>query len=436
MAKFDKKNQWLNEALRDLFGNSLPQTTDQRQREAREKQESLEQSRKSQKDANRQQLVDILKRNFSAEAVPLVLEQIEKNKDPVGAARKWTDPRNFDARATLENQLDVILNRPAPMVIDPQEEKNRAKAQNKLDDLLGRKPPKVLRDEYEPTRPISKISLPEEGMGSDKAGELLQNLGNRDIEDPRKRTAASAVAGGLRVAGGDVTALPQLLMDASKMVEQKFQAVKDDAVQIAGAFKSVLSEQRAGKIVSKGFGEGLEGTGKLMEESGMGVPGTLVKELGKLSKAVGDNAENMRAWGKNLHESNMEFAEFSGGMAAVGARQMVRDILLSQQRGNRRAATAEYEASGKHELEKAFAPFEDLFANFQNRVAGRLDRGWANILNALNKKLGIDALNEAEAKKVGEMDKDANLLQNWLSKEANNEQDFSQYGRPRRHRRP
>lgn len=66
--------------------------------------------------------------------------------------------------------------------------------------------------------------------------------------------------------------------------------------------------------------------------------------------------------------------------------------MLSQQRGDRRAATAEYLASGKSEMEGSFSKWDDLFANVKNLVNGAFTRLASTVLAPLDSV--ADKLNE------------------------------------------
>ena len=98
---------------------------------------------------------------------------------------------------------------------------------------------------------------------------------------------------------------------------------------------------------------------------------------------LAEATDKLRDWTKGLHDANTKFAEFSGAMAGVQARQEMRDILLGAERGNRRAASAEYLATGMSDLERAFAPLEDSLADLKNAVTGRLVRGLARLVELM-----------------------------------------------------
>lgn len=104
----------------------------------------------------------------------------------------------------------------------------------------------------------------------------------------------------------------------------------------------------------------------------------IVAEFGK---AVAQSIDRLRDWGKSLHDANMQFAEFSGAMAGVQARQEVRDIELGVERGERRAPAAEFLAERRTHLERAIAPWEDLLAGLQAGMFGVVAEGLGSFMD-------------------------------------------------------
>lgn len=85
--------------------------------------------------------------------------------------------------------------------------------------------------------------------------------------------------------------------------------------------------------------------------------------------AISGALDALKRWGDNLHQANMQFAEFSAAMAGVKALDTARRIDLNRQRGDRRADTARDLANVRYELDrKLYAPFEDALANFKNEL--------------------------------------------------------------------
>lgn len=103
----------------------------------------------------------------------------------------------------------------------------------------------------------------------------------------------------------------------------------------------------------------------------MGVP--YAKEASyvlKFGEALVKGVDNLRDFGKQLHESNIRFHEFSAAMTRVKVEQEVREMRLSQERGERRAASAGYLARAQFDLEKELAPIEDTMADIKNILTG------------------------------------------------------------------
>jgi hypothetical protein len=129
-----------------------------------------------------------------------------------------------------------------------------------------------------------------------------------------------------------------------------------------------------------------------------GKAGFAVQGFAKLGEVLMKSIERLKKWTENLHASNMRFAEFSSSMAMVQAEQEMRDIRLSQERGERRADSARYLAEARSRRERAFAPIEDAFANIQNVIGGFLE----NVLAAVPSALTLGALPSGDQPAVGE----------------------------------
>ena len=149
------------------------------------------------------------------------------------------------------------------------------------------------------------------------------------------------------------------------------------------------AQQGLGLLAAGGQGQGgLGGAANLLSGAGSLVgmiPG--VGQVGeaflKLGSTVLESIDRMQKWSNQLHEANMQFAEFSGAMATVQAEQMVRDIELSQKRGDRRAESAEYLAESKSQLDRRAAKVEDFVGNINNYIVGTLDKALVKIIDVL-----------------------------------------------------
>lgn len=165
------------------------------------------------------------------------------------------------------------------------------------------------------------------------------------------------------------------------------------------AVKEAASSQKFGDLLSKPAEYGEE----VSKAFPVPIIGDLVEWSLKMTKELMKGIDELRNWNKELHEANMKFAEFSGGMMGVSARQQVRDILLSHERGERRAATAEYQAAGKHMLEQNITPWEDLAANVQNLFSGWVSKVGSDVLAPFRST--VDEWNRAIAQWTGGMSK-------------------------------
>ncbi len=135
----------------------------------------------------------------------------------------------------------------------------------------------------------------------------------------------------------------------------------------------------------------VRGTQKAADALGIG---QVAKPFTQLADTVLYSIDKLKDWSKKLHEANMQFAEWSSAMAGVKARQEVRELQLSQERGDRRAASAETLAKGENALNQATAPMEDLFGNLENTIVGSIDQVIAGMIEGLNWVLFIKTAND------------------------------------------
>lgn len=222
-------------------------------------------------------------------------------------------------------------------------------------------------------------------------------------------------------------AYPLDTVDTLTSIVEKAFASPGFHIQSQGArneLRNVWQSERAGDILQSGFGVG-KGAGGMMEETKL----PIVQQLGTATKFVmgfGENisksVEGLRSFNDNLHSANMRFAQFSASMAIVEANQEVRDILLSQKRGERRAESAEYLAEGRNQLEQKMARIEDATANIKNWLTGYFDRTITRFIEKAEKWLNMQ-----EKEEEGE-----NLNMNeWVDVVANDNWDMN-HGRPER----
>lgn len=200
-------------------------------------------------------------------------------------------------------------------------------------------------------------------------------------------------APGVGAAGGAVG----LAID---LIAMKFQQAGEGYGQVAGVAGKMVNAKGPGDVVS-GLGGGIEGLDKAW--FGM-VPGLGI--VGKFVSALGEAVTAVVKWSDSVHGSNQEFAQFSGSMAGVMAQSRARDIVLSQERGERRAAAAD-------SLEQA------RFARQQPQAA---------VADAFHNKILAPALEKSERMLQKDLERIAGLFGIDLKKEDLEGQSFEEWG--------
>ncbi len=155
---------------------------------------------------------------------------------------------------------------------------------------------------------------------------------------------------------------------------------------LAGTLFADPSEKGGGQRFGNIMGGALDTAGNVAGMVG-GPIGMAAGGLLKLGGAAFKAIESLRAWGDKLHEANMKFAEFSASMTQVQVEQEIREMYLSQERGERRADSARRLAESKSALDRKLAPLEDMVANFQNDIAATLNRTLVATLDVLSGRL-------------------------------------------------
>lgn len=206
------------------------------------------------------------------------------------------------------------------------------------------------------------------------------------------------------------------------LAKETITSIKDASVHMQNAGKHVAASfttQRAERLGSNAFGA-MQELGKMF-----GPLGIANQALGAFGKLVFDSIEKLRNWNENLYKANVQFAEFSGAMAGVQARQDVRQLLLDKERGDRRAETAELQAREKHGFNQRLAPIEDGLANFQNIVSAGVNKANSKIFDALT----LNAFKPSDEPKLTQLE---DLQENTDYVESL----FRNYGVPQRFKRP
>src|SRR5205807_1239539 len=85
---------------------------------------------------------------------------------------------------------------------------------------------------------------------------------------------------------------------------------------------------------------------------------------GALLKTV----DTVREFTDGLHNANMEFAKYSGSMAAVQAESDMRDFYRKQKQGDQLAPSAQKLSESRARLEDAAAPVDTAWKRLQNNI--------------------------------------------------------------------
>lgn len=220
---------------------------------------------------------------------------------------------------------------------------------------------------------LSPEVLQSVGQGTQQAGQLL-NVAGLSTAGSKASSAGQLLMTGARAAEGDPTAMAEM----AEEVMRRLQAAGGHMMSALGRPMAALQKERVGELAGTGF-ESTQDVGKAMSD--IGLPGGQILEAtGRFGKELTGSIDKLRDFSKQLHESNMRFAEFSAGMARVEADADLRQMQLSRERGDRRAREAGYLAEGRSQLEQTLAPAEDAWARFKDIWAGTLDKLLAQFL--------------------------------------------------------
>ncbi len=301
-----------------------------------------------------------------AEEVDILLEKIKASVLSINDKMKSDSPENTKlppwVSETIQSMKGKMDQGTVPTPIKKEVKKDAEPLQqstiNQITNILNKQPPSQniglpprATAEMRDNRPRGLI-----GRTFDRASGWLSNAPKHEnYGDPD-----SMVARGNRLdqRGGKWGTLGKVMSGAGSMMKG-FQ----DPSQLSGAGSFLRG---AGKMAGA-----IPGLGKIAGPAGA-FADVLLKSVNRLQK-----------WNEELHASNMQFAEFSGAMAKVQADQLSRDIKLSQERGDRRASSAQYLAEGKSGLQQRTSKIEDIFANLSNYVGGFLSKMTTGIIDAI-----------------------------------------------------
>lgn len=183
------------------------------------------------------------------------------------------------------------------------------------------------------------------------------------------------------------------------------------------------------------FGDMFSGVSNIVGSVGEFVPGPAGKAIqfaGKLGDALGQSIEKLRKWNDVLHEGNMRFADFSGAMAAVAAKQAIRDVQLNIERGDRLARSADYLAEQKSQMERNLSQPEDITKRGLNYLGGLLAQGFNSVWEKMGPKKGWDALDDLLTKLEELFGDPDEISMSDFNEQMDKEPWFSDYGRPNR----
>jgi len=196
---------------------------------------------------------------------------------------------------------------------------------------------------------------------------------------------------------------------------------------ITGGHAGGISELAGGL---KTFSKGASSLGGATGAFG-GIAGAFAGPAG-FTALISAGSEKLKQWTQHLHESNVQFAEFSGAMRQVQIESQIRQMQLSRIRGERRAPSARFLAEQKDALAKAMSPTEDFLADIKNYVVGDLAAiltGSFEMLTTIGSYLGI--IKENTQKDEGFGQDERAWSDHWM-KEMEKSKWYQWWGRPRR----
>lgn len=202
----------------------------------------------------------------------------------------------------------------------------------------------------------------------------------------------------------------------------KFEPALNQMMGASSNFGYSMANEKLGGAAAAAA-TGLQSLLSVMGPQGAAAAGII--ELGKVSLTTVDAIREMT---REVLNANFKFAEYSASMSRVQAEQEMRDISLSQRKGEARSESAEKLALAMSELNETMAPFENAAANWWNEVQAKLatmNNDSFKMWDKAFKEWGIDI-----KKALGVEDEDSKLpgvgFTDWVSDLGAN------YGRPPR----
>lgn len=263
--------------------------------------------------------------------------------------------------------------------------------------------------------PLPETLSPQQSQAKDPGVGGLQGLWNKMAEGIGSKGELSSLFGGsgklgsaakdaqlaMRGAAGDPIALLEL---AKKKAEERFEDFKGGFNQLGKALSSDRAEQTA---------SGLMGAGAKFSDAAFGRDNA-IGYMFKFGQAIADSIEKIRDWSNQLHESNMQFAEFSESMAQVQAQSDFEQFQIKRQKGEERAESAGKLAESKNRLDRELAPIENEWAKFKNTVGAGLNNLLSDMVGGI--KSVIDPFGVGINKE--DITKHGSIANNWFAEEA------------------
>lgn len=192
-----------------------------------------------------------------------------------------------------------------------------------------------------------------------------------------------------------------------------------------GAMDFLGSGTNRGSKGEMGMASGMLDMGASLAKMVPGV-GNAIAGVMKLGSTAFGAVDKLQQWNRSIHESNIQFGQFSGAMAVVAAQQEARDIQLSREKGDARADSAMYQAEQMSRLERTLAPLGNALSNLKNKVVGGVTESVSDFLEGKEGTKG-GGLREATegmiglgglGKKIRDAEKDAlkdsDLADKWM----------------------
>lgn len=196
-------------------------------------------------------------------------------------------------------------------------------------------------------RLIRAITVTRAAVGNPQALAQLQREHEERLARERQEKQAAETA--------------QLAKDKAAMRKEQFGQLKGN---VSGMFERTDAGQAASMAGAVGNVGMLAG----------GPIGLTVAAIGKLGEAVFNSVDKIMKWNEHLRAADFQFAQFSSSMAQVRAESQVSRMMISAQRGERRAPSAQARERSAIAAESKWAPILDNIAIAANKVMEILNK--------------------------------------------------------------